>query len=196
MINTIIFDFGGVLGSDSDTIFFKVLIRNRISKAKASKIWNEHWPKLKIGEEHVDSIWNSVEGCTNVNIDKIIREYDKSISINYEVLALCKSLKQKGYKLGILANESSYWMDIKRRKGRLEEIFDVVYSSADINCPKPVKESYERILAELDSKPTETLFVDNMERNIKAAKSLGIKSILYKDINYLRRRLKDVLSNF
>lgn len=194
MINTIIFDFGGVLGTDSDTIFIKALVKNKVTENQARKIWRKHWPKLKTGEEHVKSIWCEVEKHTTTDINKIIHEYNESISVNFDILDICKKLKQKSFKLGILANESSEWMDIKRKKGNLNKIFDIVYSSADIKTPKPFKESYDKILNSLNSTPEETLFIDNMDRNTIAAEELGIKSILFKDIIDLKNKLSVLLN--
>ena len=61
MIKAILFDFGGVLGSDADTIFLQVLENNGITRAEAERLWEEHWPNLKLGKCGVDEIWNGVE---------------------------------------------------------------------------------------------------------------------------------------
>jgi len=189
MIKTIIFDFGGVLGSNSDTPFFEVLIKNGFAKDKVMEIWEMHWPKLKNGAEHVKAIWNTVKENTSVNIQKIIKEYNDKITVNQEMLNVCKVLKKQGCNLGLLANEASEWMDIKRKKGDLNKIFDKIFSSADIKLFKPNKEAYEYILNSLKSKPKETLFIDDMERNTKAAEKIGIQSIVFKNINRLKKDL-------
>ena len=42
MIKGIICDFGGVLGSDADTIFHEVLSENNVSDAEFQEIWRIH----------------------------------------------------------------------------------------------------------------------------------------------------------
>ncbi len=191
MIDTIIIDFGGVIGTDSDTIFIETLKNNGFTIEKAKEIWRLHWPNLKVGLEKIDTFWKTVAEKTEVSISKIINEYNDAIAVDENILDLCRKLKNNNYKLGILANESLEWMDIKRNKGNLGKIFDVVYSSADLKTAKPDPKSYELILDRIKSKPENTLFVDNMERNIKAAEKLGIKSIVFKEIDQLKKELKN-----
>ena len=189
MIKTIIFDFGGVIGTDADIIFIEVLEENGISKERAIEIFEKHWPKFKVGGEGVKEVWKSVEIEFGQDISKILKEYESRVEVYPDVLELCKQLKDQGFKLGVLANESREWMNIKREKGNLNQKFDKVYSSADINIPKPNEESYKFILKELASKPEETLFIDNMERNTKAAEKIGLKTILYTNLDQLKKEL-------
>ncbi|MBU0709014.1 HAD-IA family hydrolase [Patescibacteria group bacterium] len=190
MINTIIFDFGGVLGTDADTIFIETLENNGFTAEKAKEIWRLHWPSLKLGSEDVDVLWRAVGEKTKTSISIIINEYNDAIAVDESVLNLCKLLRDNGYKLGILANEAFEWMNIKRDKGRLSEVFDAVCSSADLGIPKPDPRSYKLILDKIGSRPEETLFVDNLKRNTKAAETLGIECIVFRDIDQLRKELK------
>ncbi len=189
MINTIIFDFGDVLWTNADTIFFEVLARYGISAEESLEIRERHRPKLKIGQERIDKIWETVREYTTSDVEQISSEYNDLIAIDIEMIELCKILKQKGYKLGILANESYDWMNIKKKRYDLDKIFDIVYSSADIKVAKPEKESYLKIIENLHARPEETLFIDNLSRNTQAAEALGIKSLLFTDSDQLQKDL-------
>ena len=106
MINTIIFDFGGVLGTNSDPNFIKILVKKGIKKHKAIEIWEKHWPDLKSGEERVSEFWSDVANETKLDIKKMEKEYNEGIEVHEDVLEFYKKLKANGYKLGILSNES------------------------------------------------------------------------------------------
>lgn len=192
MINTIIFDFGGVMGTDSDPIFFEVLAKHGVSKKTSLEIWEKHWKKMEIDNERVDAIWNTVKKYTTSDIKNISNEYYELIAVNQEMIELCEKLKQKGYKLGMLANETYEWMNIKRQKGNLDKLFDVVYSSADLKSAKPEKKAYLKTLGSLKAKPEETIFIDDRERNVLAAEKLGIKSFVFKDIEQLKKDLSKI----
>lgn len=192
MINTIIIDFGGVLGTDSDTIFFVTLSKHGIPKESALQIWNKHWPAMGEGSEHVESAWRTVAEHTTSNIHDVINDYNDLIFVNHDMLKICSDLKKKGYKMAILANETLEWMDIKREKGKLNEIFDVVYSSADVKFLKPLNESYLKTLESLNAKPEETLFIDDKERNTKAAEALGMKGLIFQNIIQFKNALSDL----
>lgn len=55
--------------------------------------------------------------------------------------------------------------------------FDKVYYSHRIGLRKPMKEIFERVLAENQLKPEHTLFIDDSPQHIAAAKELGIQTI-------------------
>jgi HAD superfamily hydrolase (TIGR01509 family) len=91
--------------------------------------------------------------------------------------------------MGILANESREWMQIKIQKGNLDNIFQKILCSADIGIAKPRQEAFQHMLKEFSVKPRETLFIDNLEQNIDAAASLDIKTRLYLSAGQLRKDL-------
>ena len=49
---------------------------------------------------------------------------------------------------------------------------------------------YETVLKKVRFKPEECLFIDNTQKNLDAAKKLGIKTILFNDSKQLEKRLK------
>ena len=109
--------------------------------------------------------------------------------LNQEVLDLAKSLKKNGYKILILANESRTGMDIKTKKFELDTIFDKVYGSAHIGLYKPHKESYEYVLKDQNLKAEEVVFIDNLERNTIASEKVGIKGIVFRNVEELKEDL-------
>jgi putative hydrolase of the HAD superfamily len=190
MITTIIFDYGGVLGTDSDIPFNDVLALHGVSKWKAMAIWERHWHKLKLGEESVTEIWKDASRECNISIHILEKEYEKKVHANPHMILLAQRLKRNGYKIGILANEAEEWMDIKRKKGKLTALFDVVHGSADLRLAKPNAKAYTLTLKALHSRSEETVFIDNLTRNTSGAKRLGMQTIYFRDIVQLKKRLK------
>lgn len=74
-------------------------------------------------------------------------------------------------------------------KKRYYNIFDAVYASNKMGVSKPNSEFYTYILNEEKVKADETVFVDDMEENVKAALSLGIKSILFEGPESLAEKI-------
>ncbi len=56
--------------------------------------------------------------------------------------------------------------------------FDGVYYSHLIRLRKPDRNIYEYVLADAEIRPEESVFIDDLEPNIEAARALGIPSIL------------------
>ena len=198
MIKVIAFDYGGVLGTESQawkTTFKKVLENANISYDEIIQIWKNHRPKLETGKEKIDAYWIDVAKKQNIDPKKLSELYNNSITVDNQMLELAKSLKEK-YKLVILSNDTKDWMDAKIKRFNLLDIFDQVYCSGNIGIAKPNKEIIDYVLNDLKIKPDELLFIDNQENNIESAKLLGIKTILFQNIETLREQLSEVLGNY
>jgi HAD superfamily hydrolase (TIGR01509 family) len=59
--------------------------------------------------------------------------------------------------------------------------FDLVITAADVKNPKPHPESIEKILAKLNLKKKEAVFIGDSEVDRQAAESAGVKFIAYKN---------------
>lgn len=72
--------------------------------------------------------------------------------------------------------------------------FDGVYYSHLIRLRKPDREIYEYVLADAELVPEETVFFDDMEINVEAAKAVGIQGILHPQgqeiVEAVKRRLR------
>lgn len=198
MIKVLIFDFGGVLGPDSDDwnhSFQKVLLQTGLIFEEIQEVFGLHWPKLKVGQEATRNFWKDV---AKISKDKILPEalekiYFSGMRVNRLILNLVKKYKNKGLKLVILSNEAKNWMDEKVKRFLLRKIFEKIYCSADLGIGKPNKEIFNYLLKDLKIKPNEAVFVDNQEPNIEVARSLGIKSILFKNFEQLEKDLSSLI---
>jgi len=87
------------------------------------------------------------------------------------------------YKILLFSNSNEihydlYVRDLQLRFGYMEfdQLFDKAYFSFDLHLSKPDVEGYEYIMYQNKLVPEETLFIDDLEANILAAKSLGWKT--------------------
>jgi len=71
------------------------------------------------------------------------------------------------------------------------KIFEKVFSSHEIRTRKPEVTSYQTVLDYLSLEPQQTLFLDDNEEYINAAKKLGINTILVSSYNEMMQRLKE-----
>ena len=61
------------------------------------------------------------------------------------------------------------------------DLFETAYYSHEINDRKPELSSFEKVIKLSGVKPEETLFVDDLEKNIIGAKEAGLKTLWLKD---------------
>jgi putative hydrolase of the HAD superfamily len=107
---------------------------------------------------------------------------------------------RKNYILGMLSNTTLLNEKTSVRK-EVISFFDenLRIRSHEIGFKKPDKEIYELLISKLEEKkvkPEETIFIDDKIENLGPAENLGIKTIHYKDIDLLKKELKDFGVNF
>ena len=91
------------------------------------------------------------------------------------------ALVDKGYKLGIIANQK---LGTKERLDSwgLRQYFDVITASAEIGYAKPDKEIFEKAFELAKCTATESMMVgDRLDNDIIPAKSLGMKTVWIKN---------------
>lgn len=121
---------------------------------------------LKIDFETFAAIWNDI------------------FWLNHSVEDLIKALKGK-YRLAAITNTTDlhfrYWLDNFPVLGLIEKFFP----SHELGMRKPDPELFRAALKELNAKPEETVFVDDMEENAHAAQALGMRTVHYRSTEEL-----------
>ncbi|MDD4353613.1 MAG: HAD-IA family hydrolase [Candidatus Nanoarchaeia archaeon] len=196
-IDTIIFDLGGVLVSDA-TIYSKkklcdfseVLKLSGVKYNDAKKLWISHWHNMKYGNEDLSNFWKDFKPLikTDFSLSKVIKKYESKIIKDKDMFLFANKLK-KSFTLFALANESRTGIDLKIKKFKLNSLFKKVYCSAYLNMAKPNKDIFKYVIKDSKIDINKTIFIDNQIENIIAAESVGIKSILYKNIKQLKKDL-------
>ncbi len=89
-------------------------------------------------------------------------------------------LTEKGYKLGVIANQSAGTAERLEMWGLLRYI-DVVAASAELGCSKPNVEIFNKALDMAECQARESAMVgDRLDNDIFPAKKLGMKTIWIK----------------
>ena len=98
-----------------------------------------------------------------------------------DIQSTLAALIDKGYKLGIIANQK---LGTKERLDSwgLRQYFDVIATSAEIGYAKPDKEIFEKAFELAKCTATESMMVgDRLDNDIIPAKSLGMKTAWIKN---------------
>lgn len=198
MIKAIIFDYGGVLGSDShewDTTFKEIKRLTGLQSEELQGLFKDYWPLLKTGKEKLINFFAEVSKISKkkTTAKKLEKSYLQNVAGLKTIINYTASLKSKGYTLYILANESKEGMETKIRKFGLKKIFTKIYCSANIGIGKPDPRIFKYVLKDAKIKPSETIFIDNQFPNIEVAKKLGIKTIHYENLPQLKITLSKTI---
>jgi epoxide hydrolase-like predicted phosphatase len=113
----------------------------------------------------------------------------RQLQINDDVRHLIEEL-HRTYKTALLSNASYRMLEAVLKKYHLLPLFDAVVISSQVHLIKPQPEIFELALAELSIKPSEAIFVDDREPNVRGARAAGLRAILFTDVDRLRRDLE------
>ena len=101
-----------------------------------------------------------------------------------------KELKAKGnYQLILLSDHAREWMEYIEENNKDLKIFDKKIFSYDIGTVKSDKQTFKIVLEQTGIVANETLFIDDYEKNIKNAESVGIHGIVFENAEQLRKTL-------
>ncbi len=202
-IENIIFDFGGVvldidpeltvkefgkLGVKDLKIFESPdFVKNIVRKFERG-IYTPEIFRNKIREflnidatdQQIDDAWNALLFDIPAERIKVIEDVKK----HYDIYLLSNS-NEIHYDL--------YVRDLQLRFGyrEFDELFNKAYFSFDLHMCKPDPDIYEFVIFQHNMNPETTLFIDDKEENINAAKELGLKALLLKS----PVRIRDVFEN-
>ena len=190
MIKAIAVDFGGVYFTFDSKKFEKELARAAGVDVEAIRLVHAE----KIRDLHVQKIsekkfWNHLGKKTGRKVDhKIMRTVvDNHCKPVMSVIRLMKKLR-KNYKIILLTN-NTVALDRLNKKYKFYKNFDYVISSHVIRMQKPYKNIYKLLINKAKCKPNEILFIDDLERNLKPAKYLGMKTILFENSTQLKKKM-------
>ena len=106
-----------------------------------------------------------------------------------QCLERARSLSGK-YVMAVINNESRELNQYRIQKFELAEVFDVFVSSCFVGLRKPDERIYRLALNITQHLPEECVFIDDRPENLTGAEKVGIKTVLVKDAQQLRRDLQ------
>ena len=188
-IKTLIFDFGGVLiNLDLAACIRKI---NELGISNVEQYLSNYgqagfFLKFEKGEIDIPQFRNeirklSTKSITDSQIDEAWCEFLQDIP--QEKLDVVEKLRQK-YRIIMLSNTNPLHIEVSaagefaKRGKTIHDYFDKCYLSYEMKMTKPDPEIFKTLLQNEGDAPESFLFLDDGPKNIAAAESLGIRSIL------------------
>ncbi len=99
---------------------------------------------------------------------------------NEELFAFMRELHERNYRMAILTNNVREWEPLWRTMLPIDELFELVVDSGFEGVRKPDPRIYEVTLQRLGVRAEAALFVDDMEINCDAARTLGMHAVWFR----------------
>ncbi len=196
MINTVIFDFGGVLIDwNPKYLYRKIFAGEEEVELFLQNICTADWNEEQDGGRTIKEATETLSALYPEHTQNIKAYYDRWEEMLGGVfegtIEILKELKEsKKYKLYGLTNWSAETFPIARRRYEFLSLFDGILVSGDEKSRKPFPQFYRLLLSRYNIRPEEAVFIDDNTRNIIAAEKEGIRSIHFTGAEELRLRLR------
>ncbi len=195
MIKAVIFDVGGVLHSSENEYVYQDIVQTlgitREQFHEAVKILDPLFMAGKVTEEE---FWKRFYEITKAAIplpegeSLWAREFRKRYRVFDDVLHVVDQLKQLGYQVAVLSNSIEPHSVVNREMG-VYAPFPLVVLSQEVSLIKPDPKIYEYTLEKLRVAPEEAVFIDDLEKNILAARNVGMKGIVFENCEQMKQEL-------
>jgi len=193
MIDTIIFDFGGVLVDWNPRYLYKSYFRDdKKMEQFLNQVCTDEWNTEQ-------DRGRSLEEGTGLLV-KEFPESEKEIRMYYdgwetmlrdaiwESVEILKELKQR-YKMYGLTNWSAETFPVALKRFDFFQLFDGILVSGEEKLIKPDPKIYELMMERFGLKPENCLFIDDNLKNVEASKKFGIETIHFVNPEELRKEL-------
>ncbi len=202
-IETIIFDFGGVVLDIDPQITIKEFQKlgfKEVAKTQSKEFIEDIIRKFERGIYTPEEFRKRLR--TFLELDVTDQQLDDAwnallYDIPAERIEILEQLK-KNYTMMLLSNSNEihydlYVRDLQLRFGyrEFDELFHKAYFSFDLHLSKPDPEVFEFVIYQHDLDPSKTLFIDDNEMNIEAASKLGLRTYLLIKPELIRDIIKD-----
>jgi putative hydrolase of the HAD superfamily len=195
LIDLVLFDIGGVLGSNG---------WDREQRAAAVERFGLDADDFQYRHEETVGAWESgtitLDEYLEVTVfcsprdftEKEFKEFMFEQSEPWwDSIAVARALSHNGaVRLGTLNNESEALNVHRIEAFSLASIFSVFFSSCWLGVRKPTQRIYTRALAMSQVPAERTLFIDDREQNLRPAAMLGMQTIHFQSASQLREELK------
>ncbi len=194
MKKLILFDLGGVVNEYSEELYYDYFYRlNGFTKKKVDMALGKSVNRIESGSISLSEFERQVAKKFGIRPNQVkwMEFFKKMARLDDCVIGLIKELKPR-YKVAFLSNIDKwrYGYAMGHIYKKVLWLFDYRFASFKLGTVKPNPHIYREVLKRMGLKPSEVLFVDNMARNVRGARSVGIISVHFTGIKKLKVQLK------
>ena len=181
-VRAVIFDLGEVLvnGMRGAEERLAPFLRLPPSEVKKQLNANGHLGRHFRGEITEERYWRAL--ITDFSWPARVQDLKRLMRENFQEVpgmrAILENLARR-YKLGLLSDIGQEWAEYSEAKFGYAHLFSAIQYSYQVGFGKPCPEAYTRLLSELGVLSYRCMFIDDKERNVTAARQLGMLALQF-----------------
>jgi putative hydrolase of the HAD superfamily len=199
MIKNIVFDIGNVLISFKPKEYLekKGYPEELKEKILADIFYSPEWLALDNGDITIAQAIETIAMRSSLGKNEIAQIFDLLTDILFPLeqnVKLLSKLKQEGYKLYYLSNFTTEVFPKVQNRDSFFCLFDGGIISAHVKVSKPEEAIYRLLIDKYSLIADESLFIDDLEINVKAAEKVGMKGLYTCAAENIEPMLREILA--
>ena len=178
----IVFDFGNVIGKFDGHYILRQFCSSEQDLELLFDVIFSGWGELDKGtvdyNENIENVVRRVPARLEDTVRSFFRGWPEHIIPIRQTADFIRELKDRKVPIYLLSNAPTYFAEWAQRIDTLR-LFDGIVFSAPLKMAKPKPEIYQYLFRTYDLKPEECFFIDDLEKNIRAAKEAGMDGIIF-----------------
>lgn len=200
MIKNIIFDLGNVLISFRPSEFFDNINYPETIKSKilTDIFGSKDWLMLDNGDINTSEAIDGIALKSSLKREEIAHIFNLRREMMFpldENVRLLPGLKKQGFKLYFLSNFPIDIFEEIKTGYYFFRYFDGGVISSEVKFSKPDRRIYEILLENYFLSAKESLFIDDIEINVRVAEDLGMKGLVTYGSQEISKELSAVLNH-
>lgn len=200
MIRNVIFDLGGVLVTWRpqeiiDSFYADAALREAL---RDHVFRHPDWGELDRGTLDETAAARRFAERTSRPIEEMTALLDRvrdSLEPMPDTVVLAERLRDSGLSLYALSNISVPMFEHIRARHEFFDLFSGIVISASVNKMKPEPAIYRHLTAKYSLAPAESVFIDDLPRNVDAARQLGMAGVLFESAEQCSRELERLIGS-
>jgi putative hydrolase of the HAD superfamily len=193
-IDTVIFDFGGVLAEKGfEEGLRAIAVRNGLDETDFLNLAHDliHATGYLTGRTHEHAYWQAIRDKTGIRDDDATLRNDilSRFIPRPWMFDIVKKLRESGMGLVILSDQTN-WLDELNERYDFFKQFDVVFNSYHLGKSKIDPSHFADTISRLDAAPEWLLFVDDTGEHCETARKMGLKAIHFIDRDSFMKEMR------
>lgn len=184
MIKAIIFDYGNVVARFDNRLLLQNILPFSHKSREELEAQVYHSTDLHIQYEtgliSSDDFFTQIKEIAALTISKqdFITQFCDIFTPIHSTHELIQTLKPN-YKLGLLSNTNEWHYEHAIKLSPVYQAFDAVSLSYQVKAMKPNPKIYLDMASKLSMSPDQCVYIDDIQKNVDGAATLGFHALLY-----------------
>ena len=183
MIKNLVFDFGNVLIEWNPAKILATFVEEDRKRIKAAIFDSGFWAQTDTGqltlEVAIQAAQTLLDSSYSATVEAIFTHWYEIVDVYYQLQEKIFEWAQLGYGIYILSTTSEIFYAVENA-GLLPmtKVLTGKILFYEVGCAKPDKSIYQKLLGQYALQANQCVFIDDLQINLDAAKSLGFETIL------------------